>query len=733
MSTPIQLKRSKTAGNTPASLADGELAINLTDRKLFVNDGSGAIQSVDLTADSEKVTTGHPIGDALAGKLSTSGGSLSGNLSVTGNVAATGAVLTTAAIPVYQWRYTGTSPVADQNIWEWHSDASSMGWNAVNDAYNTATPVIKATRSGMNITGLTLSSPTTTVTGVITAGDTTSAAPTGLILAESANGSSRKAQMNIGTGWTLGQDIGQTGNKNLFLYSQVYGAATFQIDPATNVVNFTKVPTANGNSVFTAAGGAVAGTVTVQTAATGYGSVSLYSGYSYGGTDYSGYVAFADKTGTRHGYVGSAYGSVIGINADPGYHYDFNVTPTVNNQPIIHGTNVKIIAPGLFGVVGDGATDDLNALQTLINNTPDHITLMFMGGTYRISNTLTVTNRSLFMVSAGVGAATFLCDLGGVSCTTNTLLSRFHIEGFVFQRSSAGVTANGAVSSCGIQITRPTGLSSSTEPGAIIRNNTFIGQYSGSGTTQPSYTSAWYYAVYLTAGWNSFIEGNFYRGKDSDYSGLAFYITDHTTPLNFHRNIVTFAGTGLNFTSGSFAEGLDAFHNEFVAVLDGFFLDDGQGAPQARIIGNHINGARYCIRAMNRPQLWVADNLIYNWNYQGYGQGAGTYAFVGIQLEGTGASCTDSIIRNNIVIGFNNQTGVTGSTQSIVIQNSFATLIQGNEFVTCTNAINGVGTYKGRIFANHCNGVTTFLYSCPSGSLTANNSYSNDGATLNAL
>ncbi len=88
MANPIQLKRSKAAGNKPASLADGEVAVNIPDRKLYVNDGSGNIRSVDLTGDSEKVASGTPIGNAIGVKLDATG-SAEG---VTGLDPATGAI-----------------------------------------------------------------------------------------------------------------------------------------------------------------------------------------------------------------------------------------------------------------------------------------------------------------------------------------------------------------------------------------------------------------------------------------------------------------------------------------------------------------------------------------------------------------------------------------------------------------------------------------------------------------
>lgn len=49
MAIPLQIKRNSTAGVTPTSLADGELAINTADGKLFWKDSAGTIQSMSLS------------------------------------------------------------------------------------------------------------------------------------------------------------------------------------------------------------------------------------------------------------------------------------------------------------------------------------------------------------------------------------------------------------------------------------------------------------------------------------------------------------------------------------------------------------------------------------------------------------------------------------------------------------------------------------------------------------
>ena len=47
MTSVIKLKRSHTAGNTPSSLSDGEMAINTTDKKIWVGNTTGPVLIYD--------------------------------------------------------------------------------------------------------------------------------------------------------------------------------------------------------------------------------------------------------------------------------------------------------------------------------------------------------------------------------------------------------------------------------------------------------------------------------------------------------------------------------------------------------------------------------------------------------------------------------------------------------------------------------------------------------------
>jgi hypothetical protein len=254
--------------------------------------------------------------------------------------------------------------------------------------------------------------------------------------------------------------------------------------------------------------------------------------------------------------------------------------------------------------------------------------------------------------------------------------------------------------------------------GVFIKGCSFHGQISGAGASQPSYPTSWYNGIYINGGWNSTVEDCYFRGADSTYAGYFVTCTDHTTPLTFWKNTVYFCQGALLATEGSFAEGLNAYGNQIVACLDGFRLLNGQGAPLAQIFGNHMNVARFAVHAVNRPQIMIGDNLIYNWNFQGYGQGVGGVGFVAFQLEG---GCDDSDIRNNTILGFRGQTGVSGNSQGIVIQDANGSTIQGNKIRDCNTGIDGVARFNGVLMNNIFRGCPTRIVSLTGGCRTQGN------------
>lgn len=90
--TPIQLYYSTTAAAAPSAgnLASGELAINITDGKLYYKDNLGAVQLIASKAGASGSVTSVDVSGGTTG-LTTSGGPVtsSGTITLAGTLAAT--------------------------------------------------------------------------------------------------------------------------------------------------------------------------------------------------------------------------------------------------------------------------------------------------------------------------------------------------------------------------------------------------------------------------------------------------------------------------------------------------------------------------------------------------------------------------------------------------------------------------------------------------------------------
>jgi hypothetical protein len=130
--TPIQLYRSTTASAVPlaANLAAGELAINITDGKLYYNDG-GTVKLLASNAATTNVTSITFGSTGLTPSTATSGAVTVAGTLVVGN-GGTGLTTITAGRILYG---AGTSAIGN---------SASLFWDSANSRFgvNTATPAV---------------------------------------------------------------------------------------------------------------------------------------------------------------------------------------------------------------------------------------------------------------------------------------------------------------------------------------------------------------------------------------------------------------------------------------------------------------------------------------------------------------------------------------------------------------------------------------------------------------
>lgn len=120
--TPIQLYRTTTAAAAPSAgnLADGELAINLTDEKLFFKNASGVVKLLASSAGASGSVTSVDVSGGTTG-LTTSGGPVtsSGTITLGGTLSvANGGTGATSLTSGYLLKGNGTSAVSASVVYD---------------------------------------------------------------------------------------------------------------------------------------------------------------------------------------------------------------------------------------------------------------------------------------------------------------------------------------------------------------------------------------------------------------------------------------------------------------------------------------------------------------------------------------------------------------------------------------------------------------------------------------
>ena len=309
--TPIQLYSSSTATNVPlaANLATGELAINITDGKLFYKDNAAAVQvigwkTVPATAGGTGQTS-YAVGDLLYANTTTTLAKLADV--ATGNALISGGV---GVAPSYgkiglTTHVSGTLPVANGG-----TNLTSFTANGV--VYASSTSAL-ATSSAFSFDGTNVSSTgSVTATTFIPTG--TSAPTNGMYLygtnatAFSSN-STYRGQFTSGGVFLVRSTAvnGSHPNANILRSAETTDGSGVLILENSNATN--------GTSIFVGVGAAGVGynasicTLGVYRCNTNSRSINAAGSINASGADYAEYM-------TKSGDFAIAKGDVVGIDAN---------------------------------------------------------------------------------------------------------------------------------------------------------------------------------------------------------------------------------------------------------------------------------------------------------------------------------------------------------------------------------------------------------------------------------
>ncbi len=304
-----------------------------------------------------------------------------------------------------------------------------------------------------------------------------------------------------------------------------------------------------------------------------------------------------------------------------------------------------------YGAVGDGSTDDTAAIQSALDAANDGDTIFLPPGTYRVTSTLSQSNKSLAIVGMGSGTSTIRAEHGtngiGLNPEGGAARDRIVLLGFTLltTRSDAGT---------GIDC-RWDDIQSSQEHLCVIDDVEI------SGTDYPN--NGWANGIILEEAWHSYVTNTNIRGREV---GSGVKLIGQCIGTVFDKLTVFFHNSGVNIDNPN--EGIRITNTNLVAVDTGVFCQTGdRQPPNIVVLNSHAAARKHGILLRDHSQGIIVGNLIYK-------RKESDQDFDAIKVN----NCLNYRISDNCVVILD-EANDTGFNRGYVVLNSKDVTLHGNQ------------------------------------------------------